>query len=258
MGMSLPTLEDLITLRTSGRLHELKAVCDLGVTALEVCGNGMALRRFLDAFGCQSHLSDAEVQQWSEGARAEKLWRACGVEYLAIDQTTDFPALPLDLNFDAVPARHRRKYQLVMNFDATGHVCNQLNAMKIIHDLCAPGGWIYHVVPFSGFQNHGFFRYNAKFFWSLCRSNEYGYQDLYVDLSEGTEPLHPDIVENMRLFEHDPEPVARFSTVEGMLHVLLQKPGDAPFKPPFEGVIDNSPNGIPQRYHEIFRSDASR
>jgi hypothetical protein len=251
--MSLRTLNELLRFRKAGWLDDLKAVCDIGATELNLNGNGMAVRNFLAAFGGGQTLSDAEIQRWSGGEHAEKLWRACGFEYLAIDMSTEIQTLGLDLNFDSVPRSHRGRYQLVLNFGTTEHVCNQLNAMKIIHDLTSPGGLMYHVVPFSGYQNHGFFRYNAKFFWSLCRSNEYGYRDLFVDFTAEPEPLHPDIVTNMKEFGHDLDAIARFSTVEGVLRVVLQKSQDTHFKPPFDGIVGNVANEIPARYHEVFR-----
>ena len=65
------------------------------------------------------------------------------------------------------------RYDLVTNFGTTEHVANQLNAMKIIHDLTAVGGVMIHNVPLQGFMNHGLVNYNMKFFWMLARSNGY-------------------------------------------------------------------------------------
>lgn len=251
--MSQRTANELIRIRKAGWLDDLKAVCDIGATELDFNGNAAAVSSFLAAFGCREELSPAETQRWSEGEHAEKLWRACGIDYLAIDMSTEIDTLNLDLNFDSVPPSHRGCYQLVLNFGTTEHVCNQLNAMKVIHDLTASGGLMYHVVPFSGYQNHGFCRYNAKFFWSLCRSNEYGYRDLFVDLKDESEPLHPDIATNMQQFGHDLQPIHHFSTVQGVLRVLLQKSHDTHFKPPFDGIVGNVANEIPVRYHEVFQ-----
>jgi len=253
MGMSLRSLNELIGIRYSGRLENLTSVCDIGATQLDLKGHAASMRAFLEAYGCQSLPADEDIEQWSEGGHAEKLWRACNLEYTAVDVSTEIETLNLDLNFDAVPPEHLGRYQLVLNFGTTEHVCNQLHAMRVIHDLCAPGGLIYHVVPFSGYQNHGFFRYNAKFFWSLCRSNDYGYHDLYVDLADSPEPIHPDIATNMGRFGHGLYRVSHFSTIEGVLRVLMQKQSATHFRPPFDGIIGNVPNQIPVRYHEVFR-----
>jgi hypothetical protein len=255
MGMSLRTLEALTAMRAGHLLDDLQAVCDIGATETQFHGHVEPVRSFLEAFGGSLELSGETVEKLAEKGYANELWRACGIEYLAIDTSLETPTLNLDLNFDAVPPDHRGRYQLITNFGTTEHVCNQLNAMKVIHDLCAPGGKIYHVVPFSGYQNHGFFRYNAKFFWKLCRSNAYDYRDLTVELAETSEPLHPDIMVNMERFGHDLARIAHFSTVEGVLRVLLRKPDDRPFRPPFDGRI-NTPDGIPPSYHTVFRDAA--
>lgn len=250
MGMSVRTVDELVQMHRSGRLNHLKAVCDIGVTQLDLQGNQSAVDRFLSTFG-GARTADLDVRRVHLGYAAE-LWRACGLEYTAIDTSTEIPVLNLDLNFDSVPPAHVGRYQLVLNFGTTEHVCNQLNALKVIHDLCAPDGWMYHVVPFSAYQNHGFFRYNPKFFWSLCRSNDYGYADLRVDLSQATESLHRDIANDLSLFGHDLAEVAHFSACQGVLRVLLQKKSTSHFKPPFDGISGQMHNRIPDRYDGVF------
>jgi hypothetical protein len=92
-------------------------------------------------------------------------------------------SIPLDLNYDQVPAQLRSKFGLVTNFGTTEHVCNQMNAFSIIHELAAPGAVMIHHLPAGGALNHGLVNYNATFFWHLARSNEYKW--LYMDLYPG-------------------------------------------------------------------------
>ena len=112
---------------------------------------------------------------------ARDFWIWAGFEYASIDIDGSPGSIPLDLNYDSVPAGEMGKYQLVTNFGTTEHVANQLNAFEVIHNLTAHGGVMLHQLPMQGMLNHGLVNYNPKFFWMLARSN--GYKVVHMDAS---------------------------------------------------------------------------
>jgi hypothetical protein len=77
----------------------------------------------------------------------------------------------------------------VTNFGTTEHVANQLNALRIMHELAAPDGVMIHRVPSQGGFNHGLVNYTPKFFGMLARNNNYRW--LWFDFLE-TAPAYPE------------------------------------------------------------------
>ena len=174
-----------------------------------------------------------------------------GYDYLCIDISKEVDALNLDLNFDEVPIERRGCSKLVMNMGTTEHVANQIQAFKIIHDLTTVDGLMYHNVPFEGYQMHGLVNYTPKFFWMLCRSNEYDF--LYFSIQYGglNNDLHPDIILSIqqtcnRVLAN------KFSATTSGIRTLLRKKKNAGFVPPFDGHVGETPNGIPEKYSEVF------
>jgi hypothetical protein len=53
---------------------------------------------------------------------AKDFWDWLGCPYVAIDYDRSPHIIPLDLNFDNVPAEHKGRHQLVTNFGTTEHV----------------------------------------------------------------------------------------------------------------------------------------
>src|SRR5882672_6845647 len=110
---------------------------------------------------------------------ARHFWKWLGFQYSTIDIDESPESIPLDLNVDSVPPEHHGRYDLVTNLGTTEHVANQSNAFKIIHELTALGGVMFHNLPAQGMLTHGIVNYNPKFFWMLSRSN--GYRWIYAD-----------------------------------------------------------------------------
>ena len=61
---------------------------------------------------------------------------------------------------------------LIINTGTTEHVANQGNAFRVIHDLSAVGGLMYHEVP-AGSWDHGLINYGPRFFQCLQQQNDY-------------------------------------------------------------------------------------
>ena len=196
-------------------------------------------------------MSQSELEKTTNLGHAKEMWERMGYDYLCVDTSNEVDALNLDLNFDEVPINRRASAQLVMNIGTTEHVANQIQAFKIIHDLTAVDGLMYHNVPFQGYQTHGLVNYTPKFFWMLCRSNEYEFLDFSIQYGEPEENIHPDIIQSIQLTGNR-VPTEKFVSTTSGIRTLLRKKKNAGFVPPFDGHVGETLNGIPEKYSEMF------
>jgi hypothetical protein len=225
MGTSLVDLKVILGLREENFLPARFSVAEIGAQQLsnDVLRDPDILAAYARAFGVTLRTfgmapprnSGPGVEHLPATAPfAKAFWDWLGCPYVAIDYDRSPHIIPLDLNFDDVPAEHRSKYLLVTNFGTTEHVINQFQALKIVHDLTAPGGVMIHTVPTQGYRGHGFVRYNPEFFLMLARSCRYECKALN---NVGDDP---DIC----------------------LQVVLRKTEDIAFVPPMEihaGLVDD-------------------
>jgi SAM-dependent methyltransferase len=159
-------------------------------------------------------------------------WQSLGFRYACIDFDGHRDSFPLDLNTNDVPRQFRNAFDLVVNTGTTEHVANQDNAFRVIHELCRPGGIMIHELPAGGMMNHGLFNYNLKFFWHLCRENNY--QPIYLKLSAyPANPIPQNILDSNRQFaganHNDDHAIPDLAIV-----AILQKPSRAAFATPLD------------------------
>ena len=254
MVMGISDLDYLLSLKARGHFVELSHVCDIGATQLYLEKNTIYLQSFIDKLARnknRSQLSSAELEKITNLGHAKRMWELMGYDYMCVDTSNEAGALNLDLNFDEVPIERRGCSQLVMNMGTTEHVANQIQAFKIIHDLTAVDGLMYHNVPFQGYQTHGLVNYTPKFFWMLCRSNEYEFLDFSIQYGGLNEDLHPDII--LSIQQTGNRVLAnKFSATTSGIRTLLRKKKNAGFVPPFDGHVGETLNGIPEKYSEMF------
>lgn len=174
MGIDNVALDQILRLKQGG--ESLGTVMELGAQYVVGRDDPKKVKSFIEAFGGDA----GGYQALSDSGSARDLYRRIGMQYQCIDTSGEFGALPLDLNVDGVPAEHVGRYDLVTNFGTTEHVFNQLNVLKVIHDLTKPGGVMIHGVPFTGWTVHGLYNYTPKFFWCLQEQNQYELVRLYV------------------------------------------------------------------------------
>ncbi len=232
MGISDAMLALYTDLKKADLLDAIDSVAELGSQTVWVQNPERLTSLFL-AFG-RTLPSDAEFAKFinSSGtgiASSRSLHEYLGfTRYTSIDIDAAHGAIPLDLNFDDVPAEHRGQYGLVTNHGTAEHIINQANTFKAIHDLASPhGGLMLSVSPFIGWVEHGFFNYQPNFFNALARFNGYEVLGLWVN--------------------HDPRPTLVSLQDDGakdfcielgqnyLLVSLLRKTSDAAFFMPVQG-----------------------
>ena len=248
MGINRLDLELLIQLRQRGDIPLNPCVIELGAQQLSnnFLRSEALVRTAEAAFGAAQPYSLPAPMPSTTSARhgellasdapfARDFWISLGFEYSAIDVDGSPGSVPLDLNYDQVPDEMRGKYGLVTNFGTTEHVCNQMNAFKVMHDLAAPGAVMIHHLPAGGSLNHGLVNYTPKFFWYLARSNDYKWLHMNFYASGKGYPVAENIIEITRSYAPESsEILQKHELTDYGLVVALQKTLDIPFVAPID------------------------
>jgi len=186
---------DIIYLRSIfDSFREIKCICDLGLQEMNCTAGHEYLKEFISACNRKAEIDISEVISSFTNGYMDDFWKACGKSYAALDILGKRDFMFFDLNFDSVPKELENHFDLVCNAGTTEHIVNQYNGFKTIHDLTRVNGYMYHALPMGGFQHHGLFNYNVKFFYSLCTANKYKWIDAYISLGECRVGLDADIV----------------------------------------------------------------
>jgi hypothetical protein len=271
MGVSRKDLELLVRLADNGHIRPRGRIIEIGAQQLSnTFLRSEDLLRKLEAVLGVAHpyalpapgpvrlgAGQYELQD-SAAPFARPFWESLGFDYAAIDVDGSSGSIALDLNFDEVPLSLKGKYDLVTNLGTTEHICNQLNAFKIVHDLAAPNAVMVHHLPAGGALNHGIINYNPKFFWLLARSNGYKWLYLNYEGSESTYPIPENNLEDTKFYE----PVAALALRERQvsdysIQVALRKEVDVPFVPPIDvdTGAQTSDVVLSDRYWTVFQPE---
>jgi hypothetical protein len=269
VGMGASTLPLLMALKRRGYIPNGSAVIEVGAQQLDESFLGAkndiaAIGRFFGItsppppFAWTGPRSDTNVLAGAPLAR--EFWTWLGLSYASIDIDGSPGSIPLDLNYEEVPAEFIGKYDVVTNFGTTEHVANQLQSFKIVHDLATPGGLMLHLLPASGGLNHGLVSYNPKFFWMLGRSNGYKIAFMTMGQSERNSGLPQNLLDFLALYEPQAgKDFAAFRMPVTSIVVALQKVFDTPFVAPLD-VPDGTTTehaDLRGRYWSVFQPDLS-
>jgi len=239
MGIGSNVLSLLLELRRDGHLPLRGAVAEIGAQQLSNtfldAKDELAQAHALFETGAASPLpppvsTDLPAHRLTDASPlAGQFWRWIGYDYMSIDVDGSPGSVPLDINYDDIPAKARGRFDLVTNLGTTEHVANQLNAFKIIHELTKPGGLMVHHLPMQGNLNHGLINYHPKFFWMLARSNDYRFLHLSFS-ADGAQPVHEDLLNHVAEFEPDVrEAHGDVNFTDSYLLVVLRKMRDRPY-----------------------------
>jgi SAM-dependent methyltransferase len=117
----------------------------------------------------------------------ERIYRAIGIDYLAIDVDEAYGATFFDLNVFAPAIEWRAAFDFVNNEGTIEHLVNPINGFQVAHELLKVGGVARHSVPLTGHPYHGFFYPTPKFCQQLVEQNRY--QLLGADVTVGESEL---------------------------------------------------------------------
>jgi len=208
---------------------QLKSVCEIGNQTLNVAPGikEIFVRDGYDVTKSQT------VKQFYEALGFEK--------YIAIDVNNDKDAIALDLN-NIVYDKINEKFDLVTNNGTSEHIFNQHSVFANIHNLCKVDGYMIHVLPCTGWVDHGFYNYNPNLFTAIAEQNDYNIEwtgfgvtnaDLicrtnFTDVKERN-PSRKEYVEILNQMGNDT-----------MLMAVMQKTTDNEFKIPMQKIYSNS------------------
>jgi hypothetical protein len=269
VGMGAGTLQILIALKKQGYVPNGSALIEIGAQQLDdtfiqatddiaVIGHLFGVAGLLPPFYWAGPRDATNPLRGAPLSR--EFWTWLGLSHASIDIDGTPGSIPLDLNYDDVPADIVGKYAMVTNFGTTEHVANQIQSFKIIHDLAAPNALMLHVVPAGGMPDHGFISYNPRFFWMLCRSNDYKIVLMTMDKSEREAAFPENVLDSVS--SYDPRARSRFADYrmpETALIVVLQKIRGAPFVVPIDIPTGTTTNDVMlrERYWAVLKPRGS-
>jgi hypothetical protein len=260
MGIGSNILREIIDLKRSGALADMNKVVEIGAQQInndvlrsdalvqEVCGLfGVDAAPRLGTPTDAGYAGSLELQ--SELAPpSQPFWEALRFEYATIDFGGHRNSRALDLNRDRVPRDWHRRFDLLVNAGTTEHVANQDNAFRVMHNLVRKGGVMIHELPGAGMPTHGLMTYTLKFFWHLCRENDYEVLRLEM-IPGGRAPLPGDIVVSNAQFgrggsvtQFQSEPIRDWA-----IFASLRKRNDAAYATP----LDLPPDAMQKAAHSF-------
>lgn len=255
MGLGSDILREISALKRAGLLPNGAKVIEIGAQQLSndflrAEADGAALAR---AFGLtalprlgspiEAGCTATGLELQSDQAPSSRIfWETIGCQYAAVDFDGHRDSHALDLNRDPVPATLRNSFDLVVNTGTTEHVANQDHAFRVIHDLVRKGGIMMHELPAGGMLTHGLFTYTMKFFWHLCRENNYQVLRLEM-LPGGVAPLPDNIAASNREYgrTHAAYPLESEPIRDWYIAASLRKCSGAAYVTPLDLPVEIMP-----------------
>jgi hypothetical protein len=208
----------------------IRNVLEVGSQELQCSGHARGYRALLTQLGKDSR-SLEELDSFLAGnPSARDLYENLGLEYAAIDTDRAHGSIFLDLNYDKLPAEFHGKFGMVTNYGTLEHLLNQTNGFEICHVATRPGGYIFHLFPFLGYLDHGFFSFHPNLIYALAAANDYSVEGMWLNLNPAQHeilvPFSVDVIKRLRL---------DFDTAVALI-VLLKKNTDHAFQVPYQPV----------------------
>jgi SAM-dependent methyltransferase len=102
-----------------------------------------------------------------------EVYRALGVDYVAIDVDETYGSTFFDLNTFAPPPEWIGAFDMVNNEGTIEHLINPINGFQVAHELLKPGGVARHSAPLTGWREHGLFHATGGFYIAMLNENRY-------------------------------------------------------------------------------------
>ena len=123
---------------------------------------------------------DSSGQALNQAFVGEML-EAAGMRYDAVDIAVGYKTTVIDLNSMRLPGDMVGVYDTVLNCGTSEHILNQMNVFGAVHAATKVGELIMHLVPSTGFVDHGYFCYTSRFFFDLAGYNQYEVVEMWYD-----------------------------------------------------------------------------
>lgn len=211
---------------------QLKSVCEIGNQTLNVSRDIQKLfaKDGYDVSECQT---------------VKQFYKALGFEkYIAIDVNDDKDAIALDLNL-VVNDKITQTFDLVTNNGTSEHIFNQHSVFANMHNLCNVGGYMIHLLPCTGWLDHGFYNYNPNLFTAIAEQNNYNIEWTGFGLTNA-EKICDYTFHDIETRDHgsrkDYYEIVKKLGPDTMLMAIMQKTNSDQFKIPMQKIYSNSIN----------------
>jgi SAM-dependent methyltransferase len=162
------------------------------------------------------------------------VYRALGVDYIAIDVDGSNGSLFFDLNTQAPPADWIGAFDMVNNEGTIEHLANPMNGLHVAHDLVKVGGVVCHSAPMVGHRKHGLFNPTPKMWSNLMLANRYQQLEALIDFQEDDPSFgYTDFTVRDRTGKH----TSRATASNAWVHLAYRKTRDAPFAVPTDHLL---------------------
>lgn len=133
-----------------------------------------------------------------------------------------------------------QQYDLVTNNGTLEHIFNQYAVLKNMHDLCKKDGVMFHLVPFTGWIDHGLYNYNPNFFTALAKANKY--EILYTGFGETSGehsiPVEFEVSKKRSYSRDDYEEKIKDWEYDPFIIVIYRKIVEEEFKIPMQEIYE--------------------
>jgi SAM-dependent methyltransferase len=209
-----------------------------------------SVRAFLERRG----LDDEAIARAAGGegkVLVADVYRAIGIDYLAIDVDESYGSTFFDLNSFAPPIEWRGAFDFVNNEGTIEHLINPINGFQVAHELLKCGGIARHSMPLTGHRDHGLVYPTVKFYRELLSAN--GYRLLQAKIGVKQSPL--DLNDpRFELVADDGGPLAPSNRIvtDAWLHLVYRKVRPAEFRAPFDHLAVGDPAALGERLSATF------
>ena len=154
------------------------------------------------------------------------VYRALGIDYVAIDVDETYGSTFFDLNTFAPPPEWRGTFDMVNNEGTIEHLINPINGFQVTHELLKPGGVARHSAPLTGWREHGLFHPTSGFYVAMLNENRY-------ELLEAKADARPAQAWDDQLFK-----LAQPLDIHDLWALIIyRKQIDGPFRPPADHLL---------------------
>jgi SAM-dependent methyltransferase len=164
------------------------------------------------------------------------VYRALGIDYVAIDVDGSYGSTFFDLNTFAPPPEWLGAFDMVNNEGTIEHLINPINGFQVTHELLKPGGVARHSAPLAGCADHGLFHPTGGFYLAMLNENRYELLEARAD----ARPARPWDGQLFKLAQP-------YDIVDLWGSIIYRKQIDEAFRPPADHLVTPRAGAIASR-----------